>query len=290
MSDDENQSGKPDKMTIYRYYRTQRLSHDPEQLSSTNESNSDSQGWDAFEVEAVKYELSWRHQESAAFFFREAERIEQAFKNNDVNGLNTEDELPPGNRHDAFVVNSIISSVSYLEAIVNEFYKSKSELARNGFDNETIAGNSDWADAQFYNQLEHLSATEERSFEYKSTLKKYQLLLIYAGNEPLSAGEGSYQKVQNVCGLRNHFIHHEPEWVNPPQSPDEDPHRLVASLQGKFELNPLAGDNMLEFPDKYLSAGCAKWCYESVKELIDDFYERIGARTPPHHGLEFESD
>ncbi|WP_126664353.1 hypothetical protein [Haloterrigena salifodinae] len=146
----------------------------------------------------------------------------------------------------------------------------------------------DW---DFPDLLQELDGIEENPFSSRPpTLKKYQLLLVYSGNEPFDTGSQPFQDIDTIQALRNYFVHYEPDWITPEPSNDSEhiEHEIGSRLQGKFELNPLASDSQEFFPTKCLSSGCAKWSIERSIEFADQFYDRF-LGLEPRYGSKVEN-
>jgi hypothetical protein len=67
-----------------------------------------------------------------------------------------------------------------------------------------------------------------------NALEKWQLMLIFAGREPLHRGGAPYQDAQLVMQLRNAILHFRPEHVAA-----DEPHKMEERLRGKFVDNRL---------------------------------------------------
>ncbi|WP_152423903.1 hypothetical protein [Natronobacterium lacisalsi] len=180
-------------------------------------------------------------------------------------------------RHRIFVIYSIIASNAFLEARINEFHDAALDAVEHWpyhYDQEMGYGPVD--DGRFMRLVKNLNQVEQRDFSYKPTLKKYQVILTYADEETFDPGQNPYQDVKLVRELRNYFVHYQPEWRG--IGTDQDTHRLESGLQGKYQQNPLAGEDALLFPDKLLSADSARWARESCQEFVSEFLERINGR------------
>ena len=162
--------------------------------------------------------------------------------------------------HRAYVTSSILASVAFLEAAINETLKD----AADGHSSYLAAVPSDvqsaWAD--FWEV-----ADEGRL----STLEKYQEALTMARVKAFEKGARPYQDAHLVIRLRNALVHYKPESLAA-----NSPEPFAQQLSGKFPENRLmAGSGNPFFPDKCLGAGCAAWGLESAMGFADAFYDRL---------------
>lgn len=186
-----------------------------------------------------------------------------------------------------FIVYSVISTVSFLESLINEFYERHLRIAKDETDEtfeEELKKDHNVANPRFYRTLKNLEEVENRDFEYNSVLKKYQYLLMYADEDVFDKGKEPFQSVALVRALRNKLVHAETEWIDLENS---DSFSIGKSLNGKFALNPLTEN--LPLYRQYFSFDCAKWCIESSFEFALEFYERMRTK-PPKHIRERKSD
>ncbi len=188
-------------------------------------------------------------------------------------------------QHRSFVSSSIISSVAFLESVINEFFSTPQEV-----DSELRARLSAiWA-------IENFTRTAR-------TLEKYQAALKLAEKNQFEKGTNPYQDAKNVIGLRNALIHFVPE-IKPTHGkpgveiPLDD---LGERLRGKFKENPLLqvfsarfgvirADGTMDgekekvfknpfFPETCLSGDCARWAAQSVLNLADEFFARLALQS-----------
>ncbi|GAB7121160.1 hypothetical protein [Natrinema sp. JCM 9743] len=233
------------------------------------------------DLDEVRYKTSQIHLNSALFFADEAKRIEEILigKPDQSDGESKprfDTRIPIGNRHDVYVVNSITSSLSFLEAAINEFYDSHLEVI-NGESKRIDGADNTIENESFYELIENLEEIEDRDFERLPVLKKYQRLLAFADKSPFDQGREPYQSAYLLKEWRNRLVHAEVEWVD---LDEEGEPSFAKSLEGKFKKNPIDPD--LPFPRPYLSYDCSKWCIESAFEFVEEFYNRMGLELPSH--------
>lgn len=174
------------------------------------------------------------------------------------------------NEHRAYVTGAIFSAVAFLEAAINECLK------------DIVDGQNGYS-AVVNNDIRRFIAvpwdlTEGDNQSTFSVLKKYQLALRCCGQEALKTGEPPYQDANLVIRLRNKLMHYKTATHNVGDEEDG----FSRGLAAKFVGNRLLADyeNVVFFPDKCLSSGCAHWAVHSVKNLADEFFRRLGVFPP----------
>lgn len=151
------------------------------------------------DFDKLRYETSHMHLNSALFFADEAKRIEDFISNEqstdedqEESNLRIDARVPLANRHDIFVIYSVISTISFLEALVNEFYERHLRIANgnstDGF-TEELEKNKNISDPRFYDLLIELDAIENRDFEYESVIKKMNTCSLMLENKTSTMGE-----------------------------------------------------------------------------------------------------
>ncbi|RZH67190.1 hypothetical protein [Natrinema altunense] len=216
----------------------------------------------------MKTHFSHIHFESAVTLFEDAERLEQDYKDDDLdsrfNGI-----ADARTAHDGYVVSSIVSSMCFLDSVVNEFYdelKSSADAWKAG-EEPFLNLNSE---EEVYNLIVRLQDVERRDFEYRPTLKKYQLLLTYVGKDIYDKGRSLYQSADTVSRVRNNLVHFEPSWHS-----SEEPLDLPGNLPTDLNRNPFY-EVENKNPVSYLSADVARWCISATGKFVIDFYDRMG--------------
>lgn len=140
-----------------------------------------------------------QHVKSAALFTRQSYQIEEEYRSNGV----LTDELIEDHR--SFVTGAIFSTVSFLEATINELF----------------ADTAEYSESQIIIQLDPLTRNlmaglwklniplegKDSIFDKYSTLDKFQLALHLARKEPLKKGQPPYQDVSTLIAIRNILIH-----------------------------------------------------------------------------------
>lgn len=167
-------------------------------------------------------------------------------------------------RHRAFTINSILSSVAFVEAAINEVFQDA--LDNHHFYIESLGKDKIELLADYWRMTE----IEKKS--HLSALDKYQLALRFCGREPFKKDENPYQDANLIIKLRNTLIHYKPESFSP-----DKPHKLGNQLKGKFPENNLVSKSANPyFPDKCLGYGCANWSCKSMEKFTDAFFQKLG--------------
>jgi hypothetical protein len=227
------------------------------------------------EMESTESEIrfrdcfSVRYIQSAALLCRLGYGIEQAGR---LSSLTLEDLL----RHEAFILNSVLSTVAFLECTINELY-------------------ADVADDAYFcpdEQHEQLLATirdgwnNEKNFDRSPLIGKYQKILTIAGRAPFEDGDQAYDNVRTLVEIRNHLMHYRREWVvindggAPCQSGETTTDKFEKVLRKKFATNPLAEKSLPFFPDACLGHGCAEWAIANSIIFTDAFFRNLDLPVP----------
>jgi len=174
----------------------------------------------------------------------------------------------------SFVTGAIISCVTFLEANINEFY-------------------GDAYDKQYNDRLEPLSGEsikligeiwEKVENERKRILYKYNLALELASKEKFNKGMEPYQSVCLLINLRNNLVHYKTETVKSSSFDPKNKHELEKKLSNKFIENTFYKFTGNPYhPHKLLGYGCAKWAFNSVVLLADEFYSKMGVKPYYEH-------
>ncbi len=214
--------------------------------------------------------FSVRYLQSAALLCRLAYVIEQEYIRT---GLASADARL---RHEAFTLNAILSSVSFLESTVNE-------LHADATDEEYSA-----ADEMHGTLLRTIGKQwhNTRNFDRAPMLTKYQTILAIAGQAGFSNGDQAFANVRILTEIRNHLLHYHREWViirsrgEAGREPGSTAEYFEKVLHRKFATNPLAEEYVPFFPDKCLGHGCAEWAILNSIIFVDEFFRRLGLPVP----------
>jgi len=221
--------------------------------------------------------FSVRYIQSAALLCRLAFAIEQEYPK--------EGPVPADIqlRHEAFTLNAVLSSVSFLESTINELHADATDEEYSAIDEKheallrTIG-------RQWHNP---------RNFDRAPMLTKYQTILAIAGQPGFGEGDPAFANVRILTEIRNHLLHYTREWVVipsrqvPGREPESTSDHFEKILHRKFATNPLAKKNVPFFPDKCLGHGCAEWAILNSIIFTDEFFRRI-AMPVPYEGIRDE--
>ena len=203
----------------------------------------------------VCHSFTKQHFEAARYFADCATNIENEFLNAD-----SKDEIGRS-QHRAYVVGAVVSATMAMETCINEIYLDACGNNRQklkGLDEQEIALLAEW--------WPHL---EKRRAD---TLLKYQHALLVVGKPALPKGENPYQDADNLVHLRDALIHYKSEWDDALGKHSN----IQARLEAKFDVNPLAPDAYLWFPEQCLGSGCARWAVGAAEKLVRAFCEHLG--------------
>jgi hypothetical protein len=168
-------------------------------------------------------------------------------------------------RHHAYAMAAVSSSISFIEAYINEIFQD----AYHGHDSRLEAFTS--STRSLFASL--WSVTEEKRRNL-AVLDKYNLALELACHEPFNAGEDPYQSAKLTVAVRNFLAHYKPMDLG-----EESTHELETKLSGRFEPSPLMrGKGNAWFPAHAIGAGMASWAVRSTEGLVDSFIVRTGSK------------
>jgi len=217
--------------------------------------------------------FSVRYIQSAAVLCRLAYGIEKEYAGTGGSGTPDADLLL---RHEAFILNSILSSVAFLESTINELYADAADDAYF------------FADAQTEALLRTISDgwRNEKNFDRAPTVNKYQKILTIAQMPPFDEGDQAFANVRQLIEIRNNLMHYKREWVviredrSPGSSEGTTSEKFEKLLKKKFAINPFSAKNQMFFPDQCLGHGCAEWAVVNSVIFTDAFFRRLGLPAP----------
>lgn len=217
--------------------------------------------------------LSVRYIQSAAVLCRLAYGIEKEYPGQAGSGIPGPELLL---RHEAFVLNSVLSSVAFLESTVNELYADASD--------DTYF----FADAEHEALLRTISDgwRNEKNFDRAPTVNKYQKILEIAGLPSFDEGDQAFANIRQLIEIRNYLMHYKREWVVIHEtrslcgSQGSTSEKFEKILRKKFAINPFSAGNLPFFPDQCLGHGCAEWAVVNSIIFTDAFFRRLGLPAP----------
>jgi len=179
-------------------------------------------------------------------------------------------------RHEAFVLNSILSSVAFLESNINELY-------------------ADAADnAYYFSDPDHEALLRtigerwqnEKNFDRAPMATKYQRILAIAEREQFCESDPVFTDILTLIEIRNYLMHYKREWIvvvndsSCGTARETGGEKLGNYLRDRFALNPLAHPRAPFFPDQCLGFGCAEWAVNQSLAFTDEFFRRLDLPAP----------
>ena len=214
----------------------------------------------------LRHYFSLNHLAAASVMARQSNEIEAV-------GPNGVDWPTKNHANQAPAVSALISSVSFLEATINEVFSDCAD--------QTSPHGSTFPNAPLLASLWNHGVPRTASY---SVLEKYQIALTLAGKDRMPDNENPVQDVDALVFARNFLIHFEPEFVRSTNMTEKARFQKIHSrLRTKFEPNKLAQENCMFFPDRALGAGCARWAIRSALSLTDRFFRAAGVPATYHH-------
>jgi hypothetical protein len=237
----------------------------------------------------VRHHLSSNHLFSAHLFAQNASQIEEA-------GNPTDDQHL---QHRGFVTASIMSSVAFVEAAINELYvvcaEHPDDIHVNGHPQDERFGGIGADAIQMLGALWQVESFQRSA----NVLDKCQTALRLAKRAEFDKGANPYQDAKLVIDLRNLLVHFKPEereiavgaGNRLPSDAFESryrtkfPENAIAAKYAIFgtPTGPLEADYPF-FPEKCLGSGCAYWAFRSALTYINEMFRRLGT-TWYHHWL-----
>ncbi|MCJ0892902.1 hypothetical protein MTX35_11610 [Rhodococcus sp. ARC_M12] len=165
--------------------------------------------------------------------------------------------------HRSHAVTAVLSSVAYLECLVNQVFQDVADTEQ-GQPNSRTEGITEAAQS-----LMRTLWTDARLDTKLTVIDKYQLALLCVGKPRLETGRDPVQSAALLVRLRNELVHFKPEWHD-----HADEHRFERQLKNRFADSRLPGDPW--FPNKCLGAGCASWACDTASALAVEWWSRMG--------------
>lgn len=170
--------------------------------------------------------------------------------------------------HRAYVVNCLLSTVAFLEAVINEFFDDAADGHFNYLSD--MSGNHRQAVADFWKM-------KPQRLERSSILYKYQFALLATGCRQFDEGGAPLHDAKILIELRNQLVHSR---AKTDQTDSERQERLRSRTERLFPPNALVqGSGNPYFPDHCLGAGCAEWSVRSALAVTDEFLARTKAKA-----------
>ena len=208
------------------------------------------------EISASRERLYKQHLFAANHFSVQAQALEERKEGS----LSDEETCA----HGAFVSGAIFAAAAFLETSITDLYL----------------------------ELQKLSQSDQRNVRRELAmlprvwpevagaplLHKYQLALSVADADQYNENRSPYFDAESLIRLRDSLLDYTPEW----DDKQGRHHVLEKRLFGKFPPNPCAPENSPWFPDRCLSAGCARWAVRAAQFFSDDFCHRMALPQRAH--------
>ena len=186
-------------------------------------------------------------------------------------------------RHEVFILNSLLSSVAFLESTINELYADTAD------------------DACFFGdeKKEALLRTirekwnNPKNFDRAPLITRYQKILGITKNPLFDENDPVFSDIRHLVEIRNYLMHYKREWVTVQNgkevriSDETYAGKFEKLLKNKFPENPFARKNQPFFPDKLLGHGCAEWAVLTSVKFTDEFFNKLEVPAP-YDGLKNE--
>lgn len=193
--------------------------------------------------------LSRHHIISAHNFAESAESLEDG----DPGEIPLEEKW----RYRAYVTAAVLSSSGFLEAAINELYLELQKVTHS-------------EDSHLRHELALLVKAWPQIVK-SPVLQKYQIALSVTDADQYNEDASPYAEAESLVRLRDALLSYNPEW----DDTRGRHHMLEARLEDAFSPSPLVSSQRPWFPDRCLSAGCAKWAVKSAQVFTNDFYRRM---------------
>jgi hypothetical protein len=163
-------------------------------------------------------------------------------------------------RHRSMAIMTVMSAVSFLEALVNEVYTDAGDPS---------PGRADPLSASCRELMAEYWRDADRS---ASALTKYQMALLFAGRTRFDKGAAPCQGANALISMRNALVHFKPSWHD-----DLDPiglEKVLPTFFGKSGL--LSANDGSPWLIWALAAPGAEWAYATATAFADEWMNRMG--------------
>ncbi|MEX0771040.1 MAG: hypothetical protein WD035_09925 [Balneolaceae bacterium] len=171
--------------------------------------------------------------------------------------------------HRSYAISTIILTVAFLEATINDFFAGISNTLKNY---ETIA------DERILDEIKTL--WNNKGIERQNMLYKYEQAFSILQITSFDKSKEPCQDVILLIDLRDELVHFKPEWILFGNQFGANEHKMAQRLRGKFNPNTLLPDSMPFYPDRCLGSSCTRWAIKSSVAFTDFFYQEIGLDAP----------
>jgi hypothetical protein len=177
--------------------------------------------------------------------------------------------LPIGTKtdHRSYATSSVLASVAFLEACINEFIAEASEGAEPRTGLQPV-------------ERQRITDAGEELRRLSKTLDRYERVLQLLKRQPFDRGARPFSDAALLVKLRNALVHYTPQW-RPEKSNERrsatEQNFVIGLMDRRFSPNPFhAGYDDPYFPEKCLGHGCTTWAWRSALKFADAFFDRVG--------------
>ncbi|MFC1403555.1 MULTISPECIES: hypothetical protein [Streptacidiphilus] len=212
---------------------------------------------------------------SAVLMARRCEEREQARA-----GLTdgTSEAETAADEHWAFASSSVVASVMFLEANINEVFLSAIRATeQEGRPNFYGAGFPYVGGLLASEDRRRLAALWDLLKGATGLLEKYQFTLNLLGKEPMNTGHAPYQPVKRLVEARNKLIHFKEGAHEVGRDLRSFEKGLHESLGGtSFRPHPFTSAGNSFYPDQFFGyAGC-RWAWKAADSFAQEFHRQLG--------------
>jgi hypothetical protein len=162
---------------------------------------------------------------------------------------------------------AVMSSVAFLEALVNEAYLDAADpLLRKAGLLEGISDDAVTAMADRWNA--------KPSVERQKILAKFKIALGCAG-AAMDLGREPAHSVKLLVDLRDTLTHYKPQWQG------DETEALFAELRKRLPVNDRVAECNPWFPHQALSADLAEWAWKTTLTLAQEWWRGMGLVRNP---------
>ena len=174
-------------------------------------------------------------------------------------------DVPPEEKwkYRADITAAVLSSAAFLEASINELYLKLQKVT-----------NSE--DSHLRHELSLLVSAWPQIVR-SPVLQKYQIALSVTDADPYNEDVTPFAEAECLVRLRAALLSYGASW----EDSQGRQQVLEARLKDAFAPSPLVSASRPWFPDRCLSAGCAKWAVKVVQVFTNDFYKRMALPGRP---------
>lgn len=184
----------------------------------------------------------------------------------EVGGGRERPDAPDYDKMRAFVLSAMTASVAFLEAHINELFDdAHTYLAEPGA--KPLRG----LDGEAQTRM----AAEWPDIKMTRLVEKYAAALSLAGADPLDRGAEPARRAKDLLGVRNHYLHYQPDSVRDGIAEGDDK-KLSVRLQSKLTLPEWDKDGTDLFPNRAICPDLARWAVESAVLYADAFCKSLG--------------